>query len=357
MRILIDIGHPAHVHYFRNFIKIMEERGNKFLIVARDKDVTQKLLNRYEMSFISRGKGAKGIVGKLFYVFKANKIIYKVAKNWKPHIFLSFGSPYASQVSMMFSKPHIALTDTEHDKIGNIGFTPFTETIITPDCYLDCFKTKHIRIRSFFELGYLLPKYFKPDKNILKELKISPNQKVVLFRFVSWNAFHDRGHNGISLDKRKLLIDLFIDNNYKVLISDEGDLSQDFKDYRISISPEKIHSLIKAVDFFIGESGTMATEAAVLGTPSVFVNSLDAGVFQDEVKYELLYSFRNDENIIKIIKELIKNDRLKEQHLEKRDFFLKEKIDFTAFLVWFIENYPKSKAILKNNLDYQLKFK
>jgi len=27
MKILIDIGHPAHVHYFRNFIKMMESNG------------------------------------------------------------------------------------------------------------------------------------------------------------------------------------------------------------------------------------------------------------------------------------------------------------------------------------------
>jgi predicted glycosyltransferase len=26
MRILIDINHPAHVHYFRNFIKIMVKK-------------------------------------------------------------------------------------------------------------------------------------------------------------------------------------------------------------------------------------------------------------------------------------------------------------------------------------------
>ena len=35
---------------------------------------------------------------------------------------------------------------------------------------------------------------------------------------------------------------------------------------------------------------------------------------------------------------------------------LAEKIDVTSFLVWFTENYPKSKQTMKINPEYQLKF-
>jgi len=36
---------------------------------------------------------------------------------------------------------------------------------------------------------------------------------------------------------------------------------------------------------------------------------------------------------------------------------LADKIDVTAFFVWFIENYPDSAKIMKENPDYQYKFK
>ena len=36
---------------------------------------------------------------------------------------------------------------------------------------------------------------------------------------------------------------------------------------------------------------------------------------------------------------------------------LADKIDVTAFLVWFVENYPQSFQIMKENPDYQLRFK
>ena len=44
MRILIDIGHPAHVHYFKNFNVQMKSKGHTILFVARDKEVTIELL-------------------------------------------------------------------------------------------------------------------------------------------------------------------------------------------------------------------------------------------------------------------------------------------------------------------------
>ena len=36
---------------------------------------------------------------------------------------------------------------------------------------------------------------------------------------------------------------------------------------------------------------------------------------------------------------------------------LSDKIDVTAFLTWFIENYPESKRIMKENPDYQYNFR
>jgi hypothetical protein len=45
MKILVDINHPAHVHFFKNFIWEMEERGNLILITCSKKDVAIPLLN------------------------------------------------------------------------------------------------------------------------------------------------------------------------------------------------------------------------------------------------------------------------------------------------------------------------
>ena len=51
MRVLIDILHPAHVHFFRNFYAEMESRGHKVCITARDKDRSVELLRAYDLPY------------------------------------------------------------------------------------------------------------------------------------------------------------------------------------------------------------------------------------------------------------------------------------------------------------------
>jgi hypothetical protein len=36
---------------------------------------------------------------------------------------------------------------------------------------------------------------------------------------------------------------------------------------------------------------------------------------------------------------------------------INEKIDLTAFFIWLFENYPKSYKTIKEDINYQLKFK
>ena len=40
MRLLFDLGHPAHVHLFRNLIKKVLKDGGEVLAATREKDIT-----------------------------------------------------------------------------------------------------------------------------------------------------------------------------------------------------------------------------------------------------------------------------------------------------------------------------
>ena len=129
MKILIDIGHPAQVHYFRNFMNIMESKGHSCFVTARNKEVTFELLNNFSIDYKSRGKGGKGSFGKLLYIFKADYIIFKYARVIQPDLFLSFGSTYAGHVAFLFRKPHIVFDDTDNATLELIMYQPFADTI------------------------------------------------------------------------------------------------------------------------------------------------------------------------------------------------------------------------------------
>ena len=356
MRILIDINHPAHFHYFRNFMKIMELKGHNFLVVARDKEVTFNLLKAYNISFMPRGKGGKGFWGKLFYLVKGDLIIYKAAKKFKPDIFLSFGSPYAAQVSRFFSKPHISFNDTEHALLGHLLYFPFTNTVLTPNSFLKNLGAKQIRFDGFMELCYLHPKYFNPEKKILSEIGIQENEKFTLLRFVSWEASHDFGKARLDSEFKIKLFNSLLEYG-KVIISSEGELPVELEKYRVKISPERMHDLLSFASLYIGEGATTASECAMLGTPAIYVNVLDAGTLQEQENLGLLFSFRNENGVIEKAIELVNTTNILEEFQNNRKKMLTEKIDVTAFMVWFVENYPQSIITMKNHPDFQRNFK
>lgn len=359
MRIFIDIGHPAHVHYFRNFIKIMQDKGHEFFVTARDRSIIHYLLEYYQIPYYNRGRGKNGVFGKLLYMLLADYRLLIKSKKFKPDIFISFASPYAAQVSWFLKKLHIALDDTEHAKFSHLFYKPFSDVLLNPDCFQKDFEQKQIRFKGFIESCYLHPNYFHCDESIYKELDLKHGERLVLLRFISWKANHDIGHSGLDVFTKKNIVNILTNKGYRVLISTES-INEDpfFEPYIIKIAPEKIHSVMAISTFFITEGATMASECAMLGTPALYVNSLDAGTLREqEDKYNLIYGFRNSTGVVDKINELINTPNLKEIFFSRQQLMLADKIDVTAFLVWFIENYPQSVKIMKENPDYQFNFK
>ena len=113
---------------------------------------------------------------------------------------------------------------------------------------------------------------------------------------------------------------------------------------------------------FIGDSQTMTSEAAVLGVPSIRSNSFVGRIAyleEEEHKYGLTFGFKPGETdqMFNKINALLRMPDLKIELQKRRMKLLGDKIDVTAFLVWFVENYPKSFKIMKENPDYQFNFR
>lgn len=356
MRILIDIGHPAHVHLFKNFAWIMQKKGHKVFFTTREKEFEIDLLTKYGFEFTSFGKKYKSTFGKIFGLFQFDLKMLLAAIRFKPDIFLSHGSIYAAQTSWLLRKPHISFEDTGNAEQVRL-YKPFTKVILTSDAFPFSYGKKQIRYKGHHEIAYLLPKYFTPDIDIYKFLQINCDTKYAVLRFVSWNASHDKGQKGIDNTTKHEIINLLKKKGLKIFISSESGLPNDLKQYQIMISPEKMHDVLYFADIFIGEGATMAMEAGVLGTPSIYINSLERSYCQDLEQYNLVYNFSKTDGLLDKINELLNGKVPRSYYREKRVELLNNKIDVTAFLVWFLDYYPNSVKIMKENPDYQLRFK
>jgi len=292
----------------------------------------------------------------VFYLLKTDLDLLIKARTFNPDLFLSFASPYAAHVAKILGKPHVSFTDTENAKLGILSFAPFTECILTPAAFKRDFKSKHVHFDGFMELSYLHPDYFKPERSVCEELGISPNEKFIFFRFVSWGANHDIGQSGIADDKKILLV-RELSKKARVLISSEGKMPAELSAYNIKISPEKIHHVLAFASLYIGEGATMASECAMLGTPAIYVNTLSAGTIEKQEEYGLLFRCNSIDTIRTTANSILDNPGSMSAFSSRRASMLADQIDVTAFIVWFIENYPESFKIMKTDPHYQDRFK
>lgn len=339
----------------------MEGEGHSFLITARDRYPVAELLEYFKIEYINRGPGKKTSIGKLTGMFKNDLLLLKLARKFLPDFFLSFGSPYAAQVSSILRKPNVTLDDTENAVFGQFFYKPFATHIISPSTFSKSFGRKHIKIESYMELCYLSPLYFNPDKSIFSILGLSENEKYIIMRFVAWNANHDIGHKGISLNNKVEAVNEFSKFG-KVFISSEVELPDVLKKYQINIPPEKMHDAIAFASLIYGESATMASEGAVLGIPAIYIDNVGRGyTTEEENKYHLVYNFSESpdsqkQSILKGI-EVLKDDNIQVKCQQQREKLLNDKINITSFLAWFFDDYPDSSITMVKNPDFQFNFK
>ncbi len=363
MRILIDIGHPGHVHLIRNFYHIMKSNGHKIWVTVRDIPMAKRLLNFYNIEYIDLGEKKDSLIGKgisqLKYDWEVAQIIIK------NKIQIGFGTSITlAHVSRLTSMKSILLDDDD-DEVQPLFVKyahPFAHQILSPSALIGHRKSKKtIFYSGYHELAYLHPNRFQPDADVLQEIGLSENDPFFILRFNVFKAHHDIGVKGLGLEQKLQLIELL--NPYgKILITTEREIEPELKQYQLLVSPEKIHSLLYYATMFIGDSQTMSSEAAVLGTPAIRLNSFVGRIAyleEEEHNYGLTYGFTPDKfgQMLEKIKELLNRSNLKAEWQERRKNMLQDKIDVTALMVWFIENYPESVKTMKNNPDYQYKFK
>lgn len=359
MKILIDIGHPAHVHYFRNFSKIMQQRGSEVLFTCRNKEVTVQLLQHYELQYINFGKNFTNIIGKCWGMLYFTVKIFLISLKFKPDVFIN-ASMYSAIVSKILRKYHISIEDTFNMEQIRL-YRPFTDCILTGSYPHRNLGEKEINYDCYQELFYLHPNRFIPNDEVLNILEVNRDDKYVIIRFVSWNASHDVGHKGISLENKIKAVEKF-EKFAKVFITSELELPDRLKKYKIKIPPHMMHDALAFATLFYGESGTMASESAVLGTPAIFLDNTGRKYTDDqEKKYSLVFNYtESEEDQLKSISkgiDVLKDNNSEDLYVQRREKLLEDKIDPTDFLVWFVENIPDSFSTMKTHPEFQNRFR
>jgi uncharacterized protein len=339
MRILIDIIHPADVHFFKYAIKEWQDRGHKVLITARDKDIALQLLKAYGFEFMCISSQAKGLWSMAYELVARDLRLLRIARIFEPDVLTGFTGISIAHIGKLLRKPSVVFYDTEFARLSNALTYPLATLVCTPDCYDGQIGKKHIRFPGYKELAYLHPHRFTPDPKVIQEAGIDAETKFFVVRFVSWGAAHDLREKGLSYANKIKFVEELAKHG-RVFISSEGRLPKELSSYKSPISIDKMHHLMGLARLYVGESATMASECAMLGVPSIFIATTGRGYLAEQQrKYGLVFNYSDDQQdqAFEKMKELLTQSNLRKEWFRRQEKMLFEKIDVSTWMIEFIE--------------------
>ena len=365
MRIIFDVGHPAHVHLYRNAMNELIDKGDEIKIIAREREITYYLLDRYGFEYTKFPQISKSITNPMGIMRGVNKLL-KISKEFKPDLFVGSGSIFPAYVGALINKPNIVFGDTPTKKYTIYYITaylisaPFIDSVCTPTALI-WKPTRNVRYHGYHELAYLHPNRFKPDPAVLDIAGLSKNDRFIVVRFSAWDAVHDIGQNRIFESMEERLKFLKVLEKYgRVIITSETPLIKSFEKYKLPIPPEKLLSLLYYSSMYVGEGATLASEAGILGVPWIWIRGNESRDYltEQEKKYGLGFNISTYNKALNKVEELFENySNLRKEWQKRKRKLLNDKIDVTSFMVWFFKNYPKSHVIMRKNPNYDKRFK
>lgn len=353
MNVLIQLSHPAHFHLYKLVAKNLKEDGHKVFILIKSKDVLEDLLKDAGLDYYNINehahRGSKwGILWDM--LSREMRMVFFCIRH---RIDLLTGStPEVAHVGWLMRR--YAINTAEDDMYIVPLFAkiagPFLRCLLSPvSCNTSPYEHQTVHYPGYHKLAYLHPMRFTADRNVVEKYGIDTRRPYFLLRFAQLRAYHDEGVSGISTEVAERLVKMLSPRG-RILITSERPLEPQFEQYRLKINPLDIHHVMNYSTMYIGDSQSMAVEAAMLGVPSLrfndFVGEKKIGVMEElEHKYELTYgiSSRNPETLYDKVKEILSMSDARDVFQARRKRMLEDKIDVTAFMTWFFERYPRSK--------------
>lgn len=348
MRVLVEILHPAHVHVFRNAIAQWTARGDEVLVLSREKDVSNALLDAYQIPYESISRLRKGKLHLLSEMLVRDARMLQRALEFRPHVLVGVMGVTIAQVGLALRRPAVVFYDTENAHLTNSFVYPLAHSVCTPDCYEAKVRGRHITYPSYHELAYLHPKHFTPDPNVVRAGGVEPDQPYFIVRFVSWQASHDVGEAGFDLELKRAMVHELATRG-RVLISSEGPLPKDLEPLRFHAAPELLHHYIAFAELLVGESATMASEAAVLGVPAFYIADTGRGYTNHlEREYGLVSNFKRKDapRALTALAGLLADPERQARATRAHARLLAQRIDLTGWMIEYVDsvaNYEYSR--------------
>lgn len=331
MRVLCDVVAPGQVHFFKNLLGFLQGEGHDVLVTARDKDIVLALLQKLNLEHVCLSEQGSGFLGMARELIGRDFALWKEARRFRPDVMISQTGVSIGLVGALLRVPRVVLEEAEHATFQRLVGLPFANYIMTGTGYLGSHGRRERRFRGIWVQSYLDPRHFSSGRDVLSSAGFDPEQPYIVMRTIAWDAAHDADKHKPAVEVVSECIDRLSEHG-RVYLSHEGVLPQALLPHRLPVPIDLVHHLIANADLYIGEGGTMAAEAAVLGVPSVYCNPLRCGyLLALENRYGLLRCANTLSEGLEIALDLLADTSQRRGWKKRSEALWSESEDITQF--------------------------
>jgi hypothetical protein len=272
--------------FFKPAIDCLKEQGHEILCTSRQYREAVELarIKNLKLEIIGKHGGAERYEKLRASTSRTFRLAYEI-KKFEPSLAVSFSSPECSRVAFGLGIKHIGYNDSPHAAAVTRLTIPLLARLFCPWVIpVSAWKCSGIcsnlitRYKGLDPVAWLKrDRYSRPSKRISGSI-LEKGRKNILIRLEELKAAYIADSN---LNSSLLMIDDLINNlfqsvNIIILCRYQDQFRQVEQRYRGQAKVLKNVvdgvSLISSTDIFIGAGGTMTTEAALLGKPTISIS-------------------------------------------------------------------------------------
>jgi uncharacterized protein len=339
MRILVFANTPAHVHLYRHAVDRLERAGHDVLILTREYACTTDLLEFFELPYRIYGRHSTDTYSLPRFARELTGqfgTIVRESLRFRPDVVFGRG-PYAALAGTVTRRPVVLVLDDEPSDFNHSVSRPFADCILSPAVTRRDLGDAHYTFEGFKECAYLHPDVFKPEENVREYLGVAADEPYVIVRFNALDALHDAEIEGFTRAQRRDLLE-HLSERATVFVSDEGG-TMDLREHPArpyDLHPALIHDAMAEASLLVADTGTMATEAALLGTPAFRYKGTDEheyGEFEALERAGLAEQFNDYETIRARSLDILNDPTAESRWQERRRDYADDLVNLTELLV------------------------
>jgi len=316
MKILVDLNHPVDVNFFKNAITLLAKKHDceiDITVQHRGKLIPILQQELPDFHFTPIGKHGKSFFGKVFGAGYRFVHLLSYVRRGRFDGVVSFGGIGVSHATYILRKPSIIFDDDIEYKLGFYPYKPFATRLVMP-AQIPIEGKNIFKYRGFKELAYLHPHRFVPDESALKEYQLRPGEYVFVREVsgISMNYAHLETGKLATVCRDLKTLGLSI-----VLSLEDKSLVDRFSPYCIILQEpvRDIYSLMHFARLAISSGDTMAREASLTGTPTIYTGGRQMSVNAELTKKGILFEPKIGQSVMDLVAMII-GENVKEKTTE-----------------------------------------